>query len=309
MIVYSVGDVHLSDVAPVGRHDDYAASILNKIREIISLAESEKEGAVVVFVGDLFHRRRFNDYRVMAELVTVLRASRVPCLSIFGNHDWDPRTQTIEGQPINILFKAGALKRLSPEPHVEKFGDVSIEIIGIDYKRELDLEQIQGLQWKGTESAKFLVVHAMIVPVGQTFFGQSHTPEQIKTSANVVLIGHPHWDQHAYQFNGTWFVNFGATSRLYSTDRDRIVQTGRIVVSKNGIEEIAPVALKCPLPPEQVFKRKVEMVKGVPSRPMMVDELVNIGTRVALDVSTLPIPLELKETVDHYLMLAKEEKA
>lgn len=298
MKIIVVGDVHLSDVPPVGRVDDYPVSILSKLMEIVDLAKQIE--AVVVFVGDIFHRRRFNDYKVISALIKLLR--EVPCYSIYGNHDWDPRTQDIKGQPIGVLFSSGALQRLSPEGTQFASG---LEIKGIDYKRKLDVDQIANLKWTGRW--KVLVVHAMIVPQGTSFFGEYWTTDQVKTEADYVLVGHPHWEIGMHRHGHTTFVSNGALARIYSSEAERPVQ---VTVIEFGVDTHSGKVHKLAsvLPPELVFARKVEVVKGV-EKPMLVESIVSaMGTVNQIDLANLPIPTELKETVDHYLMLAKQEK-
>lgn len=303
----TVGDVHLSDVPPVGRMDDYPLSILAKIMEVIDLAT--KHDAYVIFVGDIFHRRRFNDYTLISGLIKLLKEAR--CYAIYGNHDWDSRSQSIKGQPINVLYSSGALKSLNSINYTLETDDVVLDIRGLGYQRKLDLKAIEEMQWvpQGVKKQyRAMVLHYMVLPTGTSFYGDYVTVEQIKTPADYVYIGHPHWDMGAYRCGHTTFVNYGALARLYSSEAERDV---KVALTYFGPEEseLTEHPLKSVLQPERVFARKVEMVKDSP-KPMLIESLVSaVNNSKPVTLENLNVPEELKEIVEHYLVMAKQEKS
>lgn len=83
-----VGDFHLADSAPASRKDDYRAAGLRKLDQIVELANSSAVD-VVLFLGDIFHRKRPNSvshYLVNEINVRLGRLFSDPYLLV-GNHD------------------------------------------------------------------------------------------------------------------------------------------------------------------------------------------------------------------------------
>ncbi len=99
-----IGDYHYRDSTPSGRRDKYRETILNKLYQIILIANEQNVDSVL-FLGDVFDDkdpRRTSHFGVNSinQLLGFLDTSNVFC--IVGNHD-TPSMQALPRQPISNL--------------------------------------------------------------------------------------------------------------------------------------------------------------------------------------------------------------
>lgn len=79
ILIYS--DLHLSATTPVKRIDNYALSMMKKLKQIYQKAT---EADVVLFLGDFFNTHRSYSYEMINEAI---EAVTVPTHAILGQHD------------------------------------------------------------------------------------------------------------------------------------------------------------------------------------------------------------------------------
>lgn len=100
MRILQINDVHLSDQAPRMRTASYREDILNKVHAAM-LAAQERSVDVVVFTGDLFHRKNaaHTTHRTVQELRRILLDFGIPVRIVPGNHD-EAHGGGLDGQPL-----------------------------------------------------------------------------------------------------------------------------------------------------------------------------------------------------------------
>jgi calcineurin-like phosphoesterase family protein len=101
-----IGDPHVSSLRPGRRIDDFAASVLEKLRLAGEIARREE--LVPVILGDLFHRARENHLPTLSRLTKVLQGYPVVPLIVGGNHDKE-ETQLREADALYLLAQTGVI--------------------------------------------------------------------------------------------------------------------------------------------------------------------------------------------------------
>ena len=81
------GDLHLASRAPSRRKAGYREAGLDKLRQLVDLANERR--LVLVLTGDIFHRPREPSESLKTRLKRILGRCWTPVLSNVGNHDKD----------------------------------------------------------------------------------------------------------------------------------------------------------------------------------------------------------------------------
>lgn len=253
-------DVHAADKAPVSWKADYRAEVLDNLRQIGDLAKTYKVDAVLDG-GDFFHVKSpvKTSHSLVVEVMQ-LHAKHYPCpvYSIEGNHDVvGNNLDTIDQQPLGVLYTAGTFKMLREE--VFERDGVKVRVVGIGYNKSLTVEDIQALR-KTDEDCLIAVVHALASenppPSVEEFFGEpvfKYDSLIFDRGPDVFLFGHWHRDQGISVIDGRHFVNQGAVSRgaLVKENLERIPKVALITVEK-GVLEVESIPLSV-LPASEVF--------------------------------------------------------
>lgn len=246
MVYYFVGDLHLTDVNPKSRIDDYPSSILNKLTSIFTKAREEDVKAIF-FLGDVFHKPGGLSTRYLNRVIEVFQKSPCPCYTIIGNHDIPyNRLEDVDNTSLGILFKSKALLHLDKYDINDKIG-----VYGYDYG--IDISQLE----KPDKDVAICLSHSYGEDVS---FGSSDKPEFFKWSSlnlnpfNYYVLGHDHsYHKPMTVFLDSTLYRVGALSRQTSavTDTKRIPKILRMVVDGDRVlfEEIEVEHL----PAEQCF--------------------------------------------------------
>ena len=128
-----VGDVHLSDKAPINRQATYKDDILDKLRFCVTLAN--ELNVPIVQAGDMFHLKRpdRNSHRLVQETHEVLKETKNGVWIVPGNHDMShDRLDSLDSQPL------GALSRMSGMRFLLGYDSDLPNICGIPYLTEFD---------------------------------------------------------------------------------------------------------------------------------------------------------------------------
>lgn len=133
---YFIGDLHLHDVNPRSRIDNYSLALLDKLKDVFEKAKENNIDAIF-FLGDIFHKPSGLSTRYLNNVIEVFQQASCPCYTIIGNHDIPfNRVEDVDNTSLGILFKAGALKHL----HVFEVTP-DIKIYGCDYN--IDISYIE----------------------------------------------------------------------------------------------------------------------------------------------------------------------
>src|SRR5512136_1572334 len=86
--IITASDIHISDLNPRARTDDFKAAILDKLDQIQKACTKLKADALIL-AGDLFNFKTpsKNSHSLVRELIEVFRKFKCPVYMIPGNHD------------------------------------------------------------------------------------------------------------------------------------------------------------------------------------------------------------------------------
>ena len=288
-------DVHLQATNPPSRLGDYSQDILDKMRRIGSLA-SEYAVDFTTCGGDLFHRKspRETPHWLVSETMGVLRSYPSRNFAIPGNHDVQfDRDDTLPEQPLNVLFRSGALTRQVDQVLSDGKG-LSVQMHGFSFSEEPDFSSMV-LKDPGAADFHILSLHIYASPRGGKLHEMKlHSYGEIASLGyDLVLMGHYHADQGISTLPGPRgdcrIVNIGSLSRGDYGDENlnRVPKCCLISVSRDtsgsvlcDLEEI-PVGAR---PASEVFdlEKKAEIKKHTAQTVEFVAELRKVADDTAV---------------------------
>lgn len=220
-IFITTSDIHISDNGPEGRIDDFKSTILNKISQMrMACNKLNADGAIIA--GDLFNLKNpsKNSHQLNIELIKEFKQFTCPIYMIEGNHDLTAdRLESIETQPLGVLFADGTLKQLRNE--IITKNDIKISLVGIPYSDGLDLSALKFPEKEDT-IARICAMHlyAGLKP-GRLFKERLYGYDELsQLPADIYILGHYHVDQGIYEQDGKYFINLGAMSRGTSSEEN-----------------------------------------------------------------------------------------
>jgi len=256
--IITVGDVHISDVNPRSRIDDFKASIFEKFDQVRTAARKLKADTILI-TGDLYNIKTpaKNSHELNRELIEYFRSLPCPVYSIPGNHDLTSNDlETLPMQPISVLFASGALKNLTHE--IITKNDLKISMIGVPYTENLDLNSIIIPPRNGAQ-VQLMLMHIYAGPKkGKIFKERLYGYEELSVlDSDIFVIGHYHVSSGIKQVNGKHFINIGSISRgtIAEESIDHKPALGFIKITENSGDitiETSEIPLKVK-PASEVF--------------------------------------------------------
>ncbi len=226
MKLVCLNDVHLSHRGPQSRLDDWQEAIFAKLDQVSKVAKKVNARAVCI-AGDVFHHKSRIAYATVFRLMLWafdLRQHRIDVLVIPGNHDEvHDRLDSVDTQPIGIMFGSGAFTNVSLKPvrydggPGDGSGDVTI--VGLPYPDAMTWENFQlaaDARLKECKAGRaLLMAHCFATPEGGTYFGQPIHPYGMFNDLpfDVFHFGHDHSDHGVAQMGTKHFINIGSISR------------------------------------------------------------------------------------------------
>lgn len=211
-----VGDIHLSEHGPQTRKDNYMGSIITKLDECFSIAESRKCNAII-FMGDIFDMMEPSGKCRNETLQLFLRNSCIEKYTIIGNHDVKSHLDNIHRSALGTLIEAGALIHTD---YIDKY-----KVHLFDYYVGIEDSIRKGmLKEKSNQDAVIIASHASITdsirPYNHVIFNEIEIPDSCK-----LLVGsHIHEEMKQYNDKGQLFVNPASLCRNklenYHVNRD-----------------------------------------------------------------------------------------
>jgi hypothetical protein len=223
-------DLHAADQTPRSRTGSYREDILQKLHEIVHLAQ-QHDVDWLVNGADTFHQKSSwrTSHSLVQDMIQIMRPFPGDRhLTMLGTHDVPTgRLDKLPQQPLGVLAKAGVM-RVFTHPTVYKPNDeVWFHFVPASYNLDKDpsnyaFDASEDVPPPGCTVVT--VAHGMVVPPGQTFYGDFTVADTIKTDAKLFLYGHPHTPDGTYVVNNTVFVGPGSVARLgvYPYNRDRV---------------------------------------------------------------------------------------
>ena len=154
----TANDIHISDLNPRSRKDNFKESVLDKIEQIRVACNKLKADALLI-AGDLFNFKAptKNSHGLVRELIEVFKTFKCPIYMIPGNHDITGNNlESLNSQPLGVLFASETVINLTHKV-LDKKG-VKISLVGIPYTEDLDLDTVV-IPPKGDCIAQICLMH------------------------------------------------------------------------------------------------------------------------------------------------------
>lgn len=261
MKVLFFSDVHLAERPPLARAPSYADDLFAKLEEIRELAGTCD---VTICGGDWLHwpRPPQTSHRLVRRLIELLQGWPHPLLSAIGNHD-SSEAANIERQPLGVVqqaFARGPVRFLRGDYYVDGPGP-SAQVSAAHWQPDIDdrpdlyrVQRIPGVDFV------LKVSHGMVMPRGEYPY-RCVQMDAVETEADIVLLGHMHWQTWPPRKNptGTWFVGPGSVGRTSRQDaHEPSVLTLELDKGRNELQSwqdlnMKLVPLKSARPASEVF--------------------------------------------------------
>lgn len=278
-------DVHLSDTSPSSRKDDWADTVLGKLRQVGMVAAKMKADAVLDG-GDFFHVKSpgRNTHDLVRRVAEVHSAYPCPVYANVGNHDCVYGDYSyLHQQPLGVLFATNVFRRCYDEHEAvfcslpDETGKVTkVRVVGIPYHgTTYDMERFRSIK-KGDEDFLVCMGHVLASPTGGSMFEGEDIVKYADLEGlapDVWLFGHWHKDQGVADVGNAKVVNIGSLTRG-SLSQDEVTRRPACAVLE--LEAGKPVVvrvvrLKVGLP-EEVFD--IEGRVRQEARSMTMDSFV-----------------------------------
>lgn len=257
-------DVHMADVAPQSRTDDWATTILGKLTQVGQIAQSVHAHAVLDG-GDFFHFKSpsRNSHELISKVAQVHSKYPCPVYGNIGNHDLKYGSlEFLPESPLAVLYESGVFKRLYDD-HEAVFevahgkDNLKVRVVGIPYHgTKYDRNRFTSIV-KGDEDYLIVIVHCLASQTGGSMFEAEDIigyQELVNLDPDVWCFGHWHKDQGITEIaKGKWVVNTGSMSRG-SISQDDLKRVPSCVVMRFSPQAVTfeKVGLNV-APPEDVF--------------------------------------------------------
>jgi len=245
-------DLHLAGENPRHRIDDFSRALLDKLKEIYVLAESEG-CQFVAFGGDFFNSHRMFSYGVIDDAMDVVCSSPVRTYMVVGEHDlYGHNIDTYGSSTLaHVVRRCGTIEILW-EPL--DFGEVVLY-----GKHEPDKMADAMVTVVDPEKVNVLVCHELLTPNPVPF-------EVIDTATlqdcpfDMVVSGDLHDGFDTHRVGNTYFVNPGSLARRSTADAGRWPQVAIIDVEKGKKPVVDLRRLECAKHGHEVFGESIAEV-------------------------------------------------
>lgn len=256
-----VGDLHVCDVSPLKRIDNFLEAQFLKIEKIRKIAE-ELETDYVFLLGDIFDKARVDAW-ILNELAFNFKEFPCRIYSLAGNHDLQGCRDGLNGTSLGVLFTTDVLTKME--------GD--FEILGIPF-RAINHTREQTLKLYETHAPRIMLSHNMLTPQVAPF-------EHLYSGDVLEAI------KDCFIFAGDFHYPF---EKFNSVTRSRIINPG--VLNRTSISEkdIDPSIIYFEATPADLVVSYRKISLGAPSGDKVFD--------VALHEELKSNELDLKNFID-----------
>lgn len=242
-------DSHLAGESPRHRTDNFPKSIVEKQREIYSVAEAENCD-FVAFGGDWFNYYRIFNYEVIADSMDIVCGSKLQTYLVVGEHDiYGHNMQTYPSSTLAFFVRRCGRMKILWEP-------VEVSGVVLHGKHEPDKMPDVLAKPKDLNQVNILVCHELIT-CNDAPFEMIKTDTLRNTGFDLIVSGDLHDGYPTHQVDGTWFVNPGSLARRATNDAHRWPQMAIISIEKGQPPNIEIRRLKCGKPGSEVFGESI----------------------------------------------------
>ena len=313
-------DVHVADKSPVSWKADYPSEIWSNLKQIGEFAKLY-EATAVLDGGDYFHVKAAsrNSHASIIQTVDIHRIYPCPTFCVEGNHDLAYNDlDSIERQPLGVLYAAGVFKNLRDQVFVD--GGMRVRVVGVPYSPKRTLEELRAIQKQPGDDFLVAVVHALASenPPAKVedFFGEPvfrYSDLISNDGPDVFMFGHWHRDQGIVTVKGKQFVNQGAVSRgaLINENIKRTPQVSLLEFEPSGVQiKTLPLVVASA---EDVFD--FERKERVESENKSIDQFISLiqedakfdpAATIEANLQKLNFAAEVRELALTYLANARE---
>lgn len=295
---YFIGDLHINDINPRSRIDDFSSTILNKLEEVFEKARSNNIEAIF-FLGDIFHKPSGLSTKYINKVIETFQKSPCDCYTIIGNHDIPfNKINEVDNTSLGILFKSKALIHLD-EYKVLGNNKVLVAIKGFDYNND-----ISGID-KENDYPSICLSHGYGEDVS---FGVVDKPEYFKWSTeckkpyDYYILGHDHsYHPNKKIYDNSIIYRLGALSRITSTpsDTERKIQILELTVTEEELK-FEPVEIQY-IKSEECFSsqslNKTTVIKDIDFNESLEDILENLNFSVQSSIFDIIDSMELGDDI------------
>lgn len=314
-------DVHASDHAPASWKGDYREEILESLRQIGVIADSV--GAVgVLDGGDFFHVKAptRTSHGLIIDVGHIHKDYPCPVYAIEGNHDLQGNNlETIDRQPLGVLFECGVFRRLREEIFIE--GEVRVRVVGVPFSPTRTLQELQTIRKRSDDMFLVVVAHALAgeapPPSVEGFFKEPvfHYQDLVfDDGPDAWCFGHWHKDQGITRVGGKLFINQGAVGRgaLIKENTERTPQVSILEVTLDAVTARSVNLNVAPATEVFDFERKTRIDEQSQSVDQFVTELTKAAqfdAEVSIEdnVRSLDFAAEVRSVALEYLERARSE--
>jgi len=310
-------DVHISSINPQSRLGSYKDDIMAKLNQI-KLVGKKLDVDFFICAGDLFNLKApmRNPHSLNSSLIELFKSFHAPIYMTEGNHDLVKDSyETFDDQPLNVLYKSGALTQLRNQLFVK--GDLDVHLRSFPFEEQPNILAIP----KADKNAdiNICVLHLYATPDGGMLFKQKlHSYGEISVLGDdIFVLGHYHIDQGIQKIRRKHFINVGALSRgsLAEDNITRDPKISLVTIEKESQKlNIKAQSVKLKVrPTDEVFdiEQKEEEKKKLKEAEEFVDKLkeetsvVEEGDdRVEKEINKLDLEKEVLAKVSHFLVEA-----
>ena len=297
-------DAHLSDDTPQSRTDNWAETVLGKLRAVGDIAR--KVGAnAVLDGGDFFNIKSptRNSHALVRQAVEAHRNYPCPVFMNVGNHDCVYGDYSyLPQQPLGVLFETGVFRRLYDD-HEALFSalgptklvpPIVVRVVGIPYHGvKYDLDRLARIK-KGEEDYLVVVGHLLASPTHSTMFDSEDVIRydvlDSYPDVDVWAFGHWHKDQGIGKTpGGKPVVNIGSLTRG-ALSQDHLDRVPSVAVLRFDLDGATVERVAIPYrPSSEVFDLQAHDKDEI--QQTMIEEF-GLGEKLKTKVSELSADLE-----------------
>lgn len=236
-VIYT--DFHITPNTPSSRKDNYAQSLLSKLKQTYEIAKDKKVDAVL-FLGDFFDKHKIYCFDIIREAIKIIDSIDVSTYAVIGQHDLiGYNKESYEKSTLHFLESFSNKFQTLWEP--QQIGNTKIyPCHWFD-----DLRTITSMKLEG-DLFNICLAHQTIND--KTLMFKCLLTKDYPSDFDLILTGDWHGGYPIHKIGKTTWANPGALARRSIDDENRIVQIAYLKDNKLSYIELENIE-------KEVFER------------------------------------------------------